>query len=52
MGLWVAGWGFLLMGVGTHFAYRGWGVLVVAGVLVTVAGHLIQRRATSTMPTS
>lgn len=44
-GLWVAGWGFLLMGVGTQFASRGWGDLVVFGVLVTAAGQLIQRRA-------
>lgn len=47
MGLWTAGSGFLLIGVGTHFAYLGWGNLVVAGVLVTVAGHVMQRRADS-----
>lgn len=44
-GLWISGWGFLLIGAGTHFAYRGWSSLVVLGVLVTGAGHLMQRSA-------
>ncbi len=46
IGLWVAGWGFLMVGVGTYFAYRGWGDLVILGVAVSVVGHVIQRRAT------
>ena len=45
MGLFIAGWGFMLLGAGTHFAYRGWGNLVVLGVLVTTAGHLVQSRS-------
>jgi hypothetical protein len=45
VGLFIAGWGFMLLGAGTYFADRGWGNLVVLGVLVTTAGHLIQGRA-------
>lgn len=45
-GLWVAGWGFLLIGLGTFFAHRGWGGVVVVGVVVSGAGHLLQLRAT------
>jgi hypothetical protein len=45
VGLWVAGWGFLLIGIGTYFAYRGWSNLVVVGVLVSGVGYLLQRRA-------
>ena len=44
-GLWVAGWGFLLIGVGTWYAQQGWGGVVVPGVIVTTVGHLMQRRA-------
>lgn len=43
-GLWIAGWGFLLVGAGTYFAYRGWGGVVILGVAVSVVGHVIQRR--------
>ena len=43
-GLWIAGWGFLLIGLGTLFAHRGWAGLVVPGVVVTTVGHLMQRR--------
>jgi hypothetical protein len=45
-GLWIAGWGFLLMGAGTAMAEQGWGTLVVPGVIVTAVGQLVQRRAT------
>lgn len=45
-GLWIAGWGFVLMGVGTVFADRGLGGLVIPGVIVTTVGHLMQRRVT------
>ena len=44
-GLWIAGWGFLLIALGTRFATEGWGSWVVPGVIVTTAGHLIQSRA-------
>lgn len=50
MGLWIAGWGFLLIGVGTHLADRGWGSLAVAGVVVATAGHLLQRRTLRNTP--
>jgi len=43
-GLFVAGWGFLLIGAGTWLAPQGWGGLVVPGVIVTTVGHLMQRR--------
>lgn len=43
-GLWIAGWGFLLIGVGTRLADQGLGTLVVPGVIVTTVGHLLQRR--------
>ena len=43
-GLWIAGCGFALIGVGTVFAHRGLGALVIPGVIVTTAGHLMQRR--------
>jgi hypothetical protein len=46
VGLWIAGWGFLLIAVGSYFAPRGFGGLVGLGVLVAVAGHVIQGRAT------
>jgi len=49
-GLWIAGWGFLLMGLGTRMAEQGWGGLVVPGVIVTTVGHLLQRRATRPVP--
>jgi hypothetical protein len=45
-GLWIAGIGFLLIGLGTVRAEQGWGSLVVPGVIVTTVGHLMQRRAT------
>ena len=45
VGLWVAGWGFLLMGLGIYFAHRGWGNLVMLGVVVAGVGHLLQFRA-------
>ncbi|GMV07472.1 MAG: hypothetical protein AMXMBFR53_37470 [Gemmatimonadota bacterium] len=45
-GLWLSGWGFLAVAAGTHFAYRGWGNLVVVGVLLAGAGQWIQREAT------
>lgn len=45
VGLWIAGWGFLLIAMGTRFAAEGWGAWVVPGVIVTTAGHLIQSRA-------
>lgn len=47
LGLWVAGWGFLLIGVGTYFAGQGWGNLVIAGVVLSGVGHLIQLRSGS-----
>jgi hypothetical protein len=46
-GLWIAGWGFALIGVGTVFADSGLGALVVPGVIVTTVGHLMQRRVTA-----
>jgi len=49
-GLWVAGWGFLLIGLGTWFAQRGWAGVVVPGVVVTTVGHLMQRRVGSPRP--
>lgn len=45
VGLWVAGWGFLLIGAGTRWAELGWSGLVVPGVIVTTAGHLLQSRS-------
>jgi len=44
-GLWIAGVGFLLIGLGTLLAEQGWGGIVVPGVIVTTVGHLMQRRA-------
>ena len=46
LGLWIAGCGFLCIALGTYFAHRGWGNLVVFGVVVSGAGHLLQRRNT------
>lgn len=45
-GLWVAGWGFLLVGLGIVFAQRGWGGLVLPGVITAAIGHVVQRRRT------
>ena len=52
LGLWIAGWGFLLIGLGTYFAHRGWGNLAVFGVVVSGAGHLLQRRNSGGRPDS
>ncbi|HKJ03415.1 MAG TPA: hypothetical protein VJ997_13200 [Longimicrobiales bacterium] len=49
-GLWIAGWGFLLIGLGTWFARAGWAGVVVPGVVVTTVGHLMQRRVGSRRP--
>lgn len=43
-GLWLAGWGFLLLGLGLVFAHRGWGNAVLPGIVLAVAGHLVQLR--------
>ena len=45
LGLWVAGWGFLLIGIGLLFADRGWGGVVVFGVATAGVGHFLQSRA-------
>lgn len=45
LGLWISGWGFLLIGLGTALAYRGWGDLIIFGLVTTGVGHLVQRRA-------
>ena len=42
LGLWIAGWGFLLVGVGLGFADRGWGSAVLPGIVTVVVGHFIQ----------
>ena len=44
VGLWVAGWGFLLVGVGIGYVGRGWGGLVVPGVALATVGHFMQWR--------
>ena len=44
VGLWVSGWGFLLIGVGLHFANRGFGGVVVFGVATAGVGHFLQSR--------
>jgi hypothetical protein len=45
-GLWVAGWGFLLVGLGIVFSHRGWGGLVLPGVVAAAIGHVVQKRRT------
>jgi hypothetical protein len=44
IGLWVSGWGFLLIGVGLHFADRGYGGVVLLGVATAGVGHFLQSR--------
>ena len=44
IGLWVSGWGFLLIGVGLFFADRGFGGVVVIGVATAGVGHFLQAR--------
>lgn len=44
IGLWVAGWGFLLIGLGVRWLDQGGGGFLVPGVIVTTVGHIIQRR--------
>ena len=44
VGLWVSGWGFLLIGVGLHFANRGFGGVVVFGVAIAGVGQFLQSR--------
>lgn len=46
VGLWVAGWGFLLIAAGAGFAHRGWGNLAVAGIVLSGVGHVVQSRNT------
>lgn len=45
-GLWVSGWGFLLVGLGIVLADRGWGGLVLPGVITSVVGQVVQKRRT------
>lgn len=49
-GLFISGWGFLIVAAGTHFAYLGWGNLVIIGVLLAGAGQWIQSRANRPPP--
>ena len=44
IGLWVSGWGFLLIGVGLHFADRGYGGVVLLGVATAGVGQFLQSR--------
>jgi hypothetical protein len=44
IGLWVSGWGFLLIGVGLHYADRGFGGVVILGVATAGVGHFLQAR--------
>ncbi len=44
VGLWVSGWGFLLIGVGLYFADRGFGGVVILGVASAGVGHFLQSR--------
>ncbi|MFH1763736.1 MAG: hypothetical protein ABIF09_06040 [Gemmatimonadota bacterium] len=44
VGLWVAGWGFLLIAVGLFFADQGLGGVVVIGVATAAVGHFLQSR--------
>ena len=44
-GLWVSGWGFLLIGFGLIFAAQGFGGLVIIGVAVAAIGHFVQSRS-------
>jgi hypothetical protein len=44
IGLWVSGWGFLLIGVGLHFADRGFGGVVVIGIATAGVGHFLKSR--------
>ena len=43
-GLWIAGLGFLSMGLGLIDVGGGRGNLIITGAVVTVVGHLIQVR--------
>ena len=45
IGLWISGWGFLLIGVGLHFADRGYGGVVLFGVATAGVGQLLQFRS-------
>ena len=44
VGLWVSGWGFLLIGVGLYFADRGFGGVVILGIAAAGVGHFLQSR--------
>jgi hypothetical protein len=45
VGLWVSGWGFLLIGVGLYFADRGFGGVVLLGVATAGVGQFLQARS-------
>lgn len=45
-GLLLSGCGFLLLAAGVYYLERGAGPLVVIGVMVSVAGNLLQRGVT------
>ena len=44
IGLWVSGWGFLLIGAGLHFADRGYGGVVLLGIAAAGVGQFLQSR--------
>ncbi len=44
VGLWVAGSGFLLLGLGLAFPHYGLAPAVLPGIVLTVVGHVWQRR--------
>jgi hypothetical protein len=44
IGLWVSGWGFLLIGVGLQYADNGFGGVVILGVATAGVGHFLQGR--------